>query len=74
MCTCGFSSLQKAAVEGAPGSAEGVDKGEWSDAIVQAMMPAYNKEERKYRCGSVKRSTGRFLSLYYMSDRDLLSM
>ncbi|XP_063679276.1 serine/threonine-protein kinase D1-like isoform X14 [Bolinopsis microptera] len=30
----------------------------WSDAIVQAMMPAYNKEERKHRCGSVKRSTG----------------
>ena len=31
----------------------------WSDAIVQAMMPAYNKEERKHRCGSVKRSTGK---------------
>jgi len=31
---------------------------EWSDAIVSAMMPVYNNEERKYRSGSVKRSTG----------------
>ena len=31
---------------------------EWSDAIVSAMMPVYNNEERKFRSGSVKRSTG----------------